>query len=83
MELALSVMAYCHTKVTDELRQCCYVFDNLHDYIQDEMSVPMKVLETGSSSEGVPYNDIDRMIFRNDFIAVETFLVIKRTEKKL
>ena len=72
MELALSVMAYCHTKVTDELRQCCYVFDNLHDYIQDEMSVPMKVLETGSSSEGVPYNDIDRMIFRNDFIAVET-----------
>ena len=52
-------------------RECCYAFDNLEWYLQKKLQTPLTVIETGSSSEGGFYNDIDRMHFRNDIITVE------------
>lgn len=58
--------------ITEELRNFCYIFDNVHSYIQERLNVQVIELETGSSAEGcVPYSDVDRMIYQNDVIAVK------------
>ena len=57
-------------------RECIYAFDNLELYLQKKLQVPLITITTGSCSEGSAYNDIDRMHFRNDIIAVEDDIAV-------
>ena len=57
-------------------RECTYAFDNLELYLKKKLQVPLIIITTGSCSEGPAYNDIDRMHFRNDIVALEDDIAV-------
>ena len=58
------IMHYTTAMISDEKRRCCYAFGKLHGHIQDVLQLPTVVLASGSSSEGIPFNDVDKMIYK-------------------
>ena len=59
--------------VIADVREACYLFDDLHNIVQEEFWGHCNIIQTGSFAEGmVNYNDIDKMHVSDDLVIVSS-----------